>query len=112
MEYPYEICYMFMGEDGYYESPAPIAHEMLHTFGAPDLYVADEYGITQEYVDYIAQNGLNDIMRNCYDPNTGSPVYDSVKNEITDITAYYVGLTDYSETVQEWGFEPSQHVSD
>ena len=51
-------------------------------------------------------------MRNCYGPTAGGSVYDSVKNEITDITAYYVGLTDYSETVQEWGFEPSQHVSD
>lgn len=112
MPYPYEICYIFMGSDGSYESPSPFAHEILHTFGAPDLYMADEeYGITQEYVDYAAQNRINDIMRDTYDPNTGKDVYDSVKNEITDITAYYVGLTDYSETVEQWGFYPSQHAS-
>lgn len=113
MEYPYEICYMFMGCDGAYESPSPTAHEILHTFGAPDLYMTDEeYGITQEYVDYATQNRINDIMRDTCDPNTGKSVYDSVKNEITDITAYYVGLTDYSETVEQWGFYPSQHASD
>ena len=35
---------------------------------------------------------------------------DSVKNEITDITAYYLGLTDYSSTVQEWGLGQSDYA--
>ena len=32
-----------------------------------------------------------------------------IVNEITDITAYYVGLTDQSDTVDEWGFEPNMY---
>lgn len=37
-------------------SPAVIAHEMLHLFGAPDLYGCDlydmNYGTTDDYVAY------------------------------------------------------------
>lgn len=108
-ETTYEICYMFMNCEGDIECPSHFAHEMLHTFGVPDLYAADDYGITQEYVDYVEQTGLNDIMRVNEDPQTGAYLYDSIANEVTDITAYYAGLTDYSETVNEWGFAPSQH---
>ena len=108
-EFTYEICFMFMNCEGHLECPSHFAHEMLHTFGVPDLYTAADYGITQEYVDYAANSGLNDIMRTNDDPQTGLYVYDSITNEVTDITAYYAGLTDYSETVNEWGFAPSQH---
>ena len=86
-----------------------LAHEMLHTFGAPDLYEAAEYGITEQYVRYAEKNNLNDLMRICHDPKTNRYVYDRIVNEVTDITAYYAGLTDYSKTVDDWGFEPSQH---
>lgn len=108
-EFTYEICFMFMNCEGHLECPSHFAHEMLHTFGVPDLYTAADYGITQEYVDYAANSGLNDIMRINQDPQTGELLYDSIPNEVTDITAYYAGLTDYSETVNEWGFAPSQH---
>lgn len=108
-EFTYEICFMFMNCEGHLECPSHFAHEMLHTFGVPDLYTAASYGITQEYVDYAANSGLNDIMRINQDPQTGELLYDSIPNEVTDITAYYAGLTDYSETVNEWGFAPSQH---
>ena len=110
--YPYEICYMFMCCDNVKEAPAPFAHEMLHTFGAPDLYTVDEdgdWGINQEYVDYAEKTGLNDIMRIC-DPGNGVYDYNKIHNEITDISAYYVGLTDHSDIVDEWGFLPSEHV--
>ena len=107
--YPYEICYICMGFQNHVSSPSIFAHEMLHAFGAPDLYSAGKYGITQEYVDYAADIWLNDIMRICQDPETYEYLYESIPNEITDITAYYAGLTDYSETVEEWGFEQSEH---
>ena len=91
------------------DCPACFAHEILHTFGAPDLYYAGMSNITQEYIDQIKDSGLNDIMRITSDPNTYQYVYDDITNEITDITAYYVGLTDHSDTVTEWGFAPSEH---
>lgn len=110
MPYPYELCYMFMNCEGDMEPPACFAHEILHTFGAVDIYQASGYdAMTQEYSDYAANAGTNDIMRICEDPKTGEYVYDSIKNEVTDVTAYYVGLTDYSQTVDEWGLGKSQH---
>ena len=106
---PYEVCYMLCTCMNTVDCPACFAHEILHTFGAPDLYYAGMSNITQEYIDQIKDSGLNDIMRITSDPNTYQYVYDDITNEITDITAYYVGLTDHSDTVTEWGFAPSEH---
>ncbi|SNU05572.1 hypothetical protein SAMN06297422_10460 [Lachnospiraceae bacterium] len=106
---PYEGCFFYMQHDNIVASPATFAHEMLHTFGAPDLYQAWEYGLTQEYVSYAESTNLNDIMNIQWDPNTIQPVYDSIVNEITDITAYYTGLTDHSDTVDQWGFEKNMY---
>ena len=106
----YEMSFMLMNYKGQINAPATFAHEILHTFGAPDLYYAGKHGITQEYVDYAKSAGTNDIMRVTWDLNTNYYVYDSVKNEITDITAYYLGLTDYSDTVQEWGLGQSDYA--
>lgn len=118
---PYETIYLTMGYyDGQpqYCTPATIAHEILHAFGASDLYKdADSaigndymYGISKEYIKKINDTEpLNDIMR-C--PESGeSGNYDSITSEITDITAYYVGLTDSSETVDQWGFDKREEYS-
>lgn len=113
IEYPYEVCYMYMFCDGEEEAPAAFAHEMLHTFGAPDLYMADEYndnyGTTQEMVSYYEQTQSNDIMFTTYDAVTSRPYYDHISNDFTELDAYYVGLTDYSAEANEWNLEPSQH---
>lgn len=108
-----EICYMFMQCEKYIEGPGQFAHEMLHTFGAADLYAPGMYGITQDFVDYMESSRNNDIMGFWCgtDPNTYSYVYDKVPNTLTDITAYYIGLTNSSKTVQKWGFKPSDYVS-
>ena len=114
---PYETIYLTMG---YYDgqpqwlNPTTVAHEILHAFGADDLYPKDansyRYNISQEYIDYINNTeSLNDIMR-C--PEAGEAGnYDSITSEITDITAYYVGLTDTSETVDQWGFDKREEYS-
>ena len=115
-EYPYEMCNMLMNvNDRENTLPSTIAHEMLHTFGAPDLYttggISSYFGITQEFIDYLKQNNVNDIMRvdADFDPDKGEADYESVWQEMTEITAYYLGLTDHSEIVEQWGLEPSQH---
>ena len=112
-QYNYEVSFINMNRADWVTRPSSVAHEMLHLFGAPDLYFANSHnlGITQEYVDYIAESNLNDIMRIVSDPNTGSEYTDRIVNKITDITAYYVGLTDYSETVNKWGFNASEHAA-
>lgn len=106
----YEMCFMLMNYKGQINAPATFAHELLHTFGAPDLYYAGKYGISDQYVKDAASSGLNDIMRVTWDLNTGYYDYNSVYNKITDITAYYLGLTDYSDSVQSWGFEQSDYA--
>ena len=114
-EYPIneEICYMFMRCDKDVEVPAMFAHEMLHTFGAPDLYTPGMFGITQEFVNYIESSKSNDIMgfRTGLIPNTDTLDYDNVPNVLGELTAYYVGLTNSSKTVQKWGFKPSDYAT-
>ncbi len=112
-DYDYEMSFINMNRGSWTTRPSSIAHEILHLFGAPDLYFPNSHdtGITQEYVDYIADTNLNDIMRIVTDPVTRVEYPDKIVNEITDITAYYVGLTDYSWTVAQWGFNPSEHVA-
>lgn len=110
MPYPYEVCYMFMHYDEELTCPAVFAHEILHTFGALDLYAADdETGITQEYVDYAEEENTNDIMRTTFDVDSDEPHYDKVSNEITDITAYYIGWIKKSDTVNEWELGKTEH---
>ena len=114
---PYETIYLTMGYFNYqpqYVTPSTVAHEILHAFGADDLYPKDansyRYNISQEYIDYINNTEpLNDVMRCPESGEAGN--YDSINSEITDITAYYVGLADSSETVDQWGFDKRQDYS-
>ena len=111
--YPYEFVRIYCnGIDGE-ENPASYAHEILHTFGAPDLYKADDFGnncgTTDELVDYVQENLPNEIMNATYDYQTGQPYYDRISNELTEITAYYIGWTDKSEVAEAFGMEPSKH---
>ncbi len=110
MPYDSEIVYLFNYDDGYVNGPAVYAHEMLHTFGAPDLYTADSnYNIDDDFVDFAYENMPNDIMLTCSDEVTGDYLYDSVNNEIGEVTAYYVGLTDHSDIVDKWNLYSSEH---
>lgn len=107
VETPIEACTILMGINGNMDPASALAHEILHTFGAPDLYQAGFFGITQEYIDYLAENNSNDIMKNGGD-DTGN--YESIDMDLSEIVAYYVGLTDHSDDVDKWGFEPSMHT--
>lgn len=107
MDLPYEtVCidnYVYGSEQG----PATYAHEILHLFGAPDLYSADEdgsnRGMTQEFVDYCEKNHINEIMFSTYDPYKNTIPLDKVSNELTDLTAYFVGWIDSNEECEEFG---------
>lgn len=75
-------------------NPDAYAHEILHLFGARDLYYTDQTdGITREFVDYVAEEKSKDIMLGfCADAVT---YHDSISSEITNITAYFLGWKDY-----------------
>ena len=93
MESDYEIVYLFYVDLGQVNPPSVYAHEILHTFGAPDLYQADRYfGITEETVHAYEADYSNDIMLTCSDPVTYSYVYDRISNDLTGVTAYYLHL--------------------
>ncbi|WP_026492472.1 hypothetical protein [Butyrivibrio sp. XPD2002] len=111
MPYPYEIVYLFTIDDTEANCPAVYAHEILHTFGAPDLYTTDDtYGIDKTAVKYFENNMPNELMYCCSDLRSTRYLYDRINNEVSELTAYYIGLTDSSELVTELGLEPSQHT--
>lgn len=92
--YYYETCYMFLKCDDDYEPPSVYAHEMLHLFGARDLYSPNKIdGITNDFVNHIETNYSNEIMLTTYDENWNN-VQEYVSNDLTDITAYFIGWVD------------------
>lgn len=113
MAYPYEICYIYMFFDEQEEAPAGIAHEILHTFGAPDLYLEDtdgeNYGVSKSLVQELENTRSNDIMYATYDIDKYISHYDKITNDFTELDAYYVGIIDSCDFVNEWNLQPSQH---
>lgn len=110
MPYPYEFISMYFVDSGVINSPAIYAHEILHCFGAPDLYAPDdEYGINDSFVSWVGENFPNDIMYSCSDLNTGNYVYNQITNEISDVTAYYIGWTNKCRFAEQAGLKQSQY---
>lgn len=100
----FEAAYIGYKKEDFVYSPLVYAHELLHLFGARDLYIGRDFqGITQEYADYTAENNPNDIMfaTNGYIPNEQS--YLEISEEVTDITAYYLGWIEECEDVERFG---------
>lgn len=95
MPYPYEFVELFYIDSGEVNPPAVYAHEMLHTFGAPDLYMPyAEDGVTSAEISWVEENRPNDIMLTCSDLKTGEYVYKDITNDVTDVTAWYVNWDD------------------
>ena len=82
----YEFSYMFMHSNDEEETPAAFAHEMMHQFGAIDLYQEDEeIGLSEEEIGIIESDYPNDIMYTTYDEVTWIPIYDEITNEISEL---------------------------
>ncbi|MCR5657035.1 MAG: hypothetical protein K6G06_06195 [Butyrivibrio sp.] len=110
MDYPYEVVYLYNMDYGMTNCPAVYAHEMLHTFGAPDLYqVSKDFQIHKDFVNYVEENLPNEIMLTCSDYRTGEYDYEKVTNEVSDLTAYYIGLIDDCDIVNEHHLAFSEH---
>lgn len=97
-DYFNECCCLFFTDETYsgVEPPAVYAHEILHLFGAQDLYEGSDETYNEfssgQY-DFIARNYSNEIMYTTYDTR-GYSVDNWVSNELTEITAYYLGWID------------------
>lgn len=98
--------------EGKQEGPSVYAHELLHLFGAPDLYYAvaddeDDIKITQEYVEHLQNIQSDDIMFTVYERDGYSTRYTEIIHSFSELDAYYLGLTDHSSDAEEFGLGQS-----
>ena len=94
------IFYIDTYDDGteYITYPQSYAHEIMHSFGAEDLYMTGNK-INSSYVEYCQENNVDDIMNR-------------INHEwfpFTEVDAYYLGLTDYADDVEKYGLGVSEH---
>ena len=75
-----------------FETPAVYAHEILHLYGAPDLYEgSSDYYVTPELTRYVQSQWPDAIMLDTYGPD-GSLIYGAVEKQISPLTAARLGL--------------------
>ncbi len=90
-----EFINIYNYEGEYFIRPSAMAHEIMHCFGAHDFYYSSDF-VPQEYIDHLEEIGSEDIMYIAYN------MYEIVL-EFSDVDAYYVGLIDSCDEVEEWG---------
>lgn len=89
MDNPKESIVFFAGEP-----PAVYAHEILHLFGAHDLYQDAEY--TKEITDYLQEAYPMEIMRTVTG-RKGEIFEETIVNTVSPVTAYHLGWIDEIE---------------
>ena len=99
----YEAVWFYTGYAGSTLGSSALAHEMLHCFGARDLYYSDDF-ITDAYVGYLKSMNSEDIMYTIYDEP------DVIYEQFSELDAYYVGLTDSSSDAVQFGLGQSAHL--
>lgn len=93
-----ESLILFTGDyynHGKEETAAAYAHEILHVFGAHDLYEDAEF--TGEVTDYVADTYPNEIMLTVSGSGTGK-----ITQIISPVTAYHLGWVSYTEEVDRF----------
>ena len=93
-----ESLILFTGDyynPGKAETAAAYAHEILHVFGAHDLYEDAEF--TREVTDYVADTYPNEIMLTVSGSGTGK-----ITQIISPVTAYHLGWVSYTEEVDRF----------
>ena len=99
----YEAVWFYTGYADSTLGSSALAHEMLHCFGARDLYYSDDW-ITDAYVDHLKSIGSQDIMYMVYDEP------DVIYEQFSELDAYYVGLTASSSDAVQFGLGQSPHL--
>ena len=98
-----EIINIFVRDDFsgsfYYVPASSLAHEIMHCFGARDLYYASN-AIPQAYVDHCTSTYSMDIM---YTTSLGK----TIPQLFSQLDAYYMGLVDSCDEVEAWGLGKS-----
>ncbi len=93
----YEFANLYMYDESApdeYENPATYAHEILHLFGACDLYEENEADhISLALSDYVADTYPDEIMYYTYeDDNTSN--YETITKDMSPVTLYFIGWGD------------------
>ena len=94
--YPeYCVLYAFDGSSPTeYESVAVYAHEILHLFGAVDLYQTNpDDGVTHQVVEYIVDACPDELMYYTYEDDDTTNT-ETITRTLSPITLYMLGLTD------------------
>ena len=97
----YEILWIMDEDNGLTVSAAGLAHEIMHCFGAVDLYEGSEY-TTAPYLKHLKSINSKDIM---YTIDYSTP--DHIGETFSELDAYYMGLCSYSADRVKFGLKPS-----
>lgn len=81
--------------NGQKENAAAYAHEILHVFGAHDLYEDAEF--TKEVTDYVSDTYPNEIMFTVSDTEAGK-----ITQIVSPVTAYHLGWISYAEEIDRF----------
>ena len=93
-----ESLILFTGDyynPGKAETASAYAHEILHVFGAHDLYEGAEF--TEEVTDYVADTYPNEIMFTVSGTENGR-----ITQMVSPITAYHLGWISYTEEIDRF----------
>lgn len=91
---PKETLIMYSGE-----TPAVYAHEILHLFGAHDLYRGAEY--TDDACAYVKERYPMELMITVSDHN-GRENPKAIENVISPLTAYHLGWCEAPEEIERF----------
>lgn len=84
------------------ETPAVYAHEILHLFGAPDLYEgSSDPFVDEELTAYVDEYTPDDIMYDTYELD-GSITYGAITQRLTPLVAYRLGLIDHCDELERF----------
>lgn len=100
-DYALEMIWITDEDNGLEVSAGGLAHEMMHCFGAVDLYRASDL-VPQRYVDHLRSIDSKDIM---YSIDYYTP--DTIGESFSDLDAYYLGLLSRCEDQEAYGLAKS-----
>ena len=87
----YECSMLFDKYDSKQEGASTYAHEMLHLFGARDLYtVSYGDGITKRFIKYVKKHFPREIMLTTLSKGKVQLKY-KITNKVSRITAFFLG---------------------
>ena len=102
--YALELILFEDENQGYPAGAANFAHEIMHCFGAMDLYMSAD-GMPQAYVDHLKAINSRDIM---YTIDYNTP--DTINEVFSDLDAYYLGLLNRCSDQEYYGLRKSPHL--